>query len=101
MGDYDQAYNEEFTRTPQNTATQSIDPLRYENYAPPLYYLLAAPVYALTDGWIVALRLFSVILGGGLVVVAYLCAAEVFPDQLRIGPGHARPLSRLCRSIWR
>ena len=27
-GDYDQAYNEDFTRTPQNTATQSIDPLR-------------------------------------------------------------------------
>ena len=85
FGDYDQAYNENFTRTPQNTATQSIDPLRYENYAPPLYYLLAAPVYALTDGWIVALRLFSVVLGGGLVVVAYLCAAEVFPDQLPLG----------------
>ena len=88
-GDYDQAYNEDFTRTPQNTATQSIDPLRYENYAPPLYYLLAAPVYALTDGWIVALRLFSVILGGGLVVVAYLCAAEVFPQQLPLALGTA------------
>ena len=89
MGDYDQAYNEEFTRTPQNTATKSIDPLRYENYAPPMYYLLAAPVYALTDGWIVALRLFSVVLGGGLVVVAYLCAAEVFPDQLQLALGTA------------
>jgi 4-amino-4-deoxy-L-arabinose transferase-like glycosyltransferase len=88
-GDYDQAYNEDFTRTPQNTATQSIDPLRYENYAPPLYYLLSAPVYALTDGWIVALRLFSVVLGGGLVVVAYLCAAEVFPDQLQLALGTA------------
>jgi 4-amino-4-deoxy-L-arabinose transferase-like glycosyltransferase len=89
FGDYNQAYNEDFTRTPHSTATQSIDPLRYENYAPPLYYLLAAPVYALTDGWIVALRLFSVILGGGLVVVAYLCAAEVFPDQLQLALGTA------------
>jgi 4-amino-4-deoxy-L-arabinose transferase-like glycosyltransferase len=88
-GDYDQAYNEDFTRTPQNTATKPIDPLRYENYAPPLYYLLAAPVYALTDGWIVALRLFSVVLGGGLVVVAYLCAAEVFPDQMQLALGTA------------
>ena len=35
-GDYNQAYNEEFTRTPQNTQSLSIDPLRYENYAPPL-----------------------------------------------------------------
>ncbi len=89
FGDYDQAYNEDFTRTPQNTATKSIDPLRYENYAPPLYYLLAAPVYALTDGWIVALRLFSVVLGGGLVVVAYLIAAEVFPRQLQLALGAA------------
>jgi 4-amino-4-deoxy-L-arabinose transferase-like glycosyltransferase len=89
FGDYDQAYNEDFTRTPQNTATQSIDPLRYENYAPPLYYLLAAPVYALTDGWIVALRLFSVLLGGGLLVVAYLCVAEVFPQQLQLALGTA------------
>ena len=43
-GDYDQAYNEEFTRTPKNTQSMLIDPLRYENYAPPLYYLMAAPM---------------------------------------------------------
>src|SRR5512141_941415 len=46
-GDYDQAYNENFTRTPQNVQHNSIDPLRYENYSPPLYYLLAVPFYAL------------------------------------------------------
>ena len=88
-GEYDQAYNEEFTRTPQNTASMSIDPLRYENYAPPLYYLLAAPIYALTDGWIAAMRLFSVGLGGALVVVAYLIGAEVFPGQLLLALGSA------------
>ncbi|HTP06651.1 MAG TPA: hypothetical protein VMP08_00265, partial [Anaerolineae bacterium] len=63
QGEYDQTYIEKFTRTPQNTASLSIDPLRYEDYAPPLYYLLATPIYALTDGWITALRLFSVVLG--------------------------------------
>src|SRR5512139_2881812 len=88
-GEYDQAYNEEFTRTPQNTALLSIDPLRYEDYAPPLYYLLATPIYALTDGWITALRLFSVILGGALVVVAYLIGAEAYPDQLVFALGGA------------
>ncbi len=88
-GDYDQAYNEDFTRTPHNTATLSIEPLRYENYAPPLYYVLAAPIYALTDGWITAIRLFSVALGGTLVVVAYLIGAEVFPDKLQIALGTA------------
>jgi 4-amino-4-deoxy-L-arabinose transferase-like glycosyltransferase len=89
MGDYDQAYNEEFTRTPQNIASLSIEPLRYENYAPPLYYLLAAPVYALTDGWITAIRLFSVVLGGALVAVAYLIGAEAYPDQLLFALGGA------------
>jgi 4-amino-4-deoxy-L-arabinose transferase-like glycosyltransferase len=89
QGEYDQAYNEEFTRTPQNTASLPIDPLRYEDYAPPLYYLLAAPIYALTDGWITAIRLLSVMLGGALVVIAYLIGAEVYPDQLVFALGGA------------
>lgn len=89
MGDYDQAYNEEFTRTPHNIASLSIDPLRYENYAPPLYYLLAAPIYALTDGWITAIRLLSVVLGGALVAAAYLIGAEAYPDQLPLALGGA------------
>jgi hypothetical protein len=88
-GDYDQAYNENFTRTPQNTQALSIDPLRYENYSPPLYYLLAAPIYAVTDGWLVAIRLLSVLLGGALVVVAYFIGAEIFPDRLQIALGSA------------
>src|SRR5512137_2804694 len=88
-GEYDQAYLAEFTRTPQNVASMSIDPLRYEDYAPPLYYLLAAPIYALTEGWLTAIRLFSVILGGALVVVAYLIGAEAYPDQLAFALGGA------------
>jgi hypothetical protein len=88
-GDYDQKYNEDFTRTPQNTQFMSIDPLRYENYAPPLYYLIAAPIYALTDGWITALRLFSLVLGGALVVVAYLIGLELLPSHRPIALGAA------------
>ncbi len=88
-GDYDQKYNEDFTRTPQNTQSMSIDPLRYENYAPPLYYLIAAPIYALTDGWITALRLFSLVLGGALVVVAYLVGLELLPSRPPIALGTA------------
>jgi 4-amino-4-deoxy-L-arabinose transferase-like glycosyltransferase len=88
-GDYDQAYNEAFTRTPRDAQTRSIDPLRYENYSPPLYYLLAAPIYAVTDGWLVAILLWSVLFGGALVVVAYLIGAEIFPDRLPIALGGA------------
>ncbi len=88
-GDYNETYNEEFTRTPQNTHSMSIDPFRYEFYAPPLYYWLAAPIYAATDGWLTALRLFSVALSAILVVVAYLIGAELFPDRLQIAVGAA------------
>lgn len=88
-GDYDQAYNEAFTRTPHDVQTRSIDPLRYENYSPPLYYLLAVPFYALSDGWLIGVRFFSVLLGGALVVVAYLIGAEVFADRLHIALGGA------------
>ncbi len=88
-GEYNQAYIAEFTSTPQHTASMSIDPLRYEDYAPPLYYLLAAPIYALTGGWITAIRLFSVILGGALVVVAYFIGAEVYPDHMVFAAGSA------------
>lgn len=88
-GDYDQAYNEDFTRTPRDTQLRSIDPLRYENYSPPLYYLLAAPIYAVTDGRVVAIRLLSVILGGVLIVVAYLIGAELFSTRLEIALGGA------------
>lgn len=88
-GDYDETYNDQFTRTPQNTHSMSIDPFRYEFYSPPLYYLLAAPIFAVTDGWLSALRLFSVILGGTLVVFAYRIGAELFPDRLQIAVGAA------------
>jgi 4-amino-4-deoxy-L-arabinose transferase-like glycosyltransferase len=88
-GDYNETYNEEFTRTPQNTHSMSIDPFRYEFYAPPLYYLLATPIYAATDGWITALRLFSIVLSAILIVVAYLIGAELFPDRLQIAVGAA------------
>jgi 4-amino-4-deoxy-L-arabinose transferase-like glycosyltransferase len=88
-GDYDQTYNKDFTRTPRDTQTRPIDPLRYENYSPPLYYLLAAPIYAAADGWVVVIRLLSVILGGALIIVAYLIGAELFPTRLEIALGGA------------
>ncbi|HLF27473.1 MAG TPA: glycosyltransferase family 39 protein [Anaerolineae bacterium] len=80
-GDYDQLYNEQFTH-PANTPRLSIDPLRYEYWQPPLYYLLAAPVYALTGGNLFALRLVSVAFGGALIVVAFLIVREIHPNRL-------------------
>jgi 4-amino-4-deoxy-L-arabinose transferase-like glycosyltransferase len=50
----------------QRTGFQSeplVGRLRYESYQPPLYYLLATPVYWVSEGSLLALRLFNVVLG--------------------------------------
>jgi 4-amino-4-deoxy-L-arabinose transferase-like glycosyltransferase len=80
MGDYDQAYLSEATSRRFDPAL-AIDPIRYEFHQPPLYYLLAAPVYLAFGGALVPLRLLSVLLGAGLVVVAYLVGKAVFPHR--------------------
>ncbi|MBN1964992.1 MAG: glycosyltransferase family 39 protein [Anaerolineae bacterium] len=45
--------------------------VQYEDHQPPLFYLLAAPVYALSGGSLIALRLVSVVPGIGVVLCAY------------------------------
>ena len=79
-GDYDQAYLERLTagRFPPDL---SIAPLTYEDHQPPLYYLLAAPLYRLFDGALLPLRLFSVGLGLLLLVVTCRLVRTLFPDR--------------------
>jgi 4-amino-4-deoxy-L-arabinose transferase-like glycosyltransferase len=79
-GDYDQAYNSRLTS--EHFAPQlSIAPLEYEDHQPPLYYLLAAPVYRLFDGALLPLRLLSVLMGAGLLLVAFVTVRAVFPAR--------------------
>ena len=88
FGDYDQAFNQQFTN-PANTPDLSIDPLRYEFHQPPLYYLLAAPIYAITGGNLLTLRLVSVAFGGALIVVAFLIVREITPARPELALGTA------------
>jgi len=85
-GDYPQDYLEEI-KSQKFPVHLSIDPIRYEFYQPPLYYLLATPVFKLFDGALLPLRLLSVILGGGLICAAYGLAAAVCstPSALALG----------------
>ena len=62
-GDYDQAYLEQH-QSARFPSSMPIDSIRYEFWQPPLYYILAAPIYLATGGSLLALRLFSVVLGG-------------------------------------
>jgi hypothetical protein len=86
FGDYPHAYLEEIKalRFPTN---MSIDPLRYEFWQPPLYYMLAAPVYRLFDGSLLALRLLSVVLGAGLIATAYAIVLSVRPGDHTLALG--------------
>jgi len=79
-GDYDQAYLGRLTseRFPPEL---SIEPLEYEDHQPPLYYLLATPVYLLFDGGVLPLRLLSVLFGAALLAVAFGTVRAVFPAR--------------------
>ncbi len=88
MGDFDGEYLERLKaeRFPQDL---SIEPVRYESHQPPLYYLLAVPVYWLSQGLPLALRLFGVALGGGVVLLVFLCARAAVPRSPHIALGAA------------
>lgn len=84
-GDYPHQYLEEI-KAAGFPPEMSIETIRYESHQPPLYYALAAVLFRLTgalgfDAQFLALRLFSVALGAGLLLVAYAIATAVFPDD--------------------
>lgn len=88
FGDYPHAYLEQL-KAARFPPEMSIAPLRYESWQPPLYYLLAAPVYRLFQGNLVALRVFSVLLGTGVVVTAYQMLRGCFPSHSALALGTA------------
>ncbi len=87
-GDYPHAYLERIkhTRFPPD---MSVDPIRYEFWQPPWYYVLATPIYRLWGGALIPLRLFSVLLGAGVVVTAYAIALTIWPGDRGLALGTA------------
>ena len=77
-GDYDQELLAELTsrRFPSELSVESLE---YEDHQPPLYYLLATPIFLLFDGLLLPLRLVSVGLGAILLLVAFAVVRVVFP----------------------
>lgn len=59
----------------------------YEFHQPPLYYLLAVPLFNLSGGSLLALRLLSVGLGAGVALLAFFIAAQIFPNNRLITLG--------------
>ena len=98
MGDYDQVYLGRLTseRFPPEL---SLDAVEYEDWQPPLYYLLASPVYLLFDGALIPLRLFSLFLGAGVVLLAFAVAATIFPGRPIVALGTAAFVAFLPQHI--
>jgi 4-amino-4-deoxy-L-arabinose transferase-like glycosyltransferase len=94
VGDYDQAYLETL-KAKRFPPELSIDSVTYEDHQPPLYYLLATPIYALGGGALLPLRLLSVVLGAALLVVAFEAVQAVFPAR----PGVALAATALIAFI--
>jgi hypothetical protein len=93
MGDYPHEYLEEI-KAKRFPSEMSIDPIRYEFHQPPLYYSLAVPFHWLTQLWppaqqVIPLRFLSLLMGGGIVYLAYLIAREVFPTSEVLALGTA------------
>lgn len=55
--------------------------VQYEDHQPPLYYLLAAPLFQLANGELIPLRLFSVALGAGVVALSFVISRQLLPTQ--------------------
>jgi 4-amino-4-deoxy-L-arabinose transferase-like glycosyltransferase len=85
-GDYPHAYLEQI-KSARFPADMPVDPIRYEFWQPPLYYMLATPIYRLFDGWLVPLRLLSVVLGAGVVAMAYRIALAIRPGDTALALG--------------
>ncbi len=83
---YDQAYLNKLTSS-HFPPELSIETVCYEYHQPPLYYILSSPIYVISNGLLVALRLVSVFLGAGVVILAFFTAKIIFPHRLSITYG--------------
>jgi hypothetical protein len=89
-GDYPLEYLEAL-KAARFPADMPIDTIRYESHQPPLYYILASGVYRLANkcGWptLLALRLFSLLLGGLSIMVGYAVLRAILPARREIALG--------------
>ena len=90
VGDWNSAYLDELkTAHFAPELLGNFAAIQYEDHQPPLYYLLQSLVYKLTDGSLIALRLFSALLGGGIVLCTYAVGILLLPDRPQVALGAA------------
>lgn len=79
-GDYNQLYQEKLISLnfPAEYSTETIE---YQDHQPPLYYLFQVPIFLLFDGAVIPLRIFSLLLGAGVVLFAYWIGQSIYPNR--------------------
>jgi 4-amino-4-deoxy-L-arabinose transferase-like glycosyltransferase len=87
-GDYDQALLEQLLADGFPT-DKPLDRLTYQGHQPPLYYLLVAPIHAASGGSVIFLRLGTLLLGLGIVLLAHAVARHLYPHEPLIALGTA------------
>ncbi len=89
-GDWDQAYLDEIKAARFDPALlDNLEAIQYEDHQPPLYYQMAAFFYRWSGGNLIAVRLFSVLLGAGVVWCAYALSKTLLPDRPGVALGAA------------
>lgn len=78
--DYDESYRAKVVSS-RFDPQYPIDSIAYEDYQPPLYYLVQTPLFLLFDGSLTALRLGSVLMGALIVVFAYGIGRTLFQNR--------------------
>ncbi|MEO8609679.1 MAG: DUF2142 domain-containing protein [Chloroflexota bacterium] len=63
--------------------------IQYEDHQPPLYYLMQSVVFKLSSGSLIAMRLFSALLGAGIVICAYFVTLMLLPERIEVALGAA------------
>lgn len=79
-GDYDQAYLETVLSS-RFDPQYDVESIEYEDWQPPLYYLLQTPIFWLFGGSLTAMRLLSILLGAGAIYLAYATVLKLFPQR--------------------
>lgn len=80
-GDYDQDFLMEVVFISGFAPRYSLESIEYEDWQPPLYYLLQTPIYLVNNGSLTAMRLFSLLLGAGVVILAYALVMKLAPQE--------------------
>ena len=99
-GDWDSVYLERLKSSRFDPALLgNLGRVQYEDHQPPLYYLVAAPLFRLTDGSLLALRLLSVLMGGVIVICVYLIAQALLPQRPWLAVGTAAFIAFLPQNV--